>query len=198
MLLFILPILSAALCHSIQIHLMLLFIFSRIQQFLLHVHIQIHLMLLFIFTSCNTFTLSVYSNTSHVIVYPEQSRNGVGTQTFKYISCYCLSCKSILISLHCNPFKYISCYCLSHIFAAFLELLYYILPHYTAFLHFFTNRFPTIALLSPFPHIFFCFRCLLRLFSSFSLGKITRLDFPHFPHLHFQGLPPQIHYHSLI
>ena len=121
-------------------------------------------------------TITPHSNTSHVIVYP------------------CLFTKL----QYAVRFKYISCYCLSHIFAAFLELLYYILPHYTAFLHFFTNRFPTIALLSPFPHIFFCFRCLLRLFSSFSLGKITRLDFPHFPHLHFQGLPPQIHYHSLI
>ena len=77
---------------TIQIHLMLLFIdrkyYKRYDQFV----IQIHLMLLFIHKT---------------LFYLGQC------QTFKYISCYCLSITALMSLSFVTLFKYISCYCLS-------------------------------------------------------------------------------------
>ena len=118
--------------------------------------IQIHLMLLFISGAIWRLALKTDSNTSHVIVYRESAdpdqrvsliqihlmllfiniprRSVRQTQSFKYISCYCLSiCRMVFrqkarIQIHLMllfilerraeeagilVFKYISCYCLS-------------------------------------------------------------------------------------
>ena len=120
---------------SIQIHLMLLFIFVATSQekevyedsntshvivyrisaawLILVIHIQIHLMLLFIFTRRSGIVAIPNSNTSHVIVYPKTPQKETGAFLFKYISCYCLSISASLYLVSCFKFKYISCYCLS-------------------------------------------------------------------------------------
>ena len=100
--------------------------------------IQIHLMLLFIFTklyricrrysfkyiSCYCLSMTVFlllwirmnSNTSHVIVYPNLMHIRKRLHIFKYISCYCLSPCGTLCASVSLLFKYISCYCLSGVF----------------------------------------------------------------------------------
>ena len=76
---------------SIQIHLMLLFIWSLTPNTPQSLRIQIHLMLLFIQSGTGRSSDLTDSNTSHVIVYRFPQNQSQDQKRFKYISCYCLS-----------------------------------------------------------------------------------------------------------
>ena len=76
--------------------------------------IQIHLMLLFIFTSgVPSFVLRIFKYISCYCLSRRQSNAPLSVLIFKYISCYCLSLSGAAAELFRLLFKYISCYCLS-------------------------------------------------------------------------------------
>ena len=88
-------------------------------------NIQIHLMLFFISGWYGSGRGRQDSNTSHVILYHRLDRHPVSEDTFKYISCYSLSC--------CSRFLYS---CLRHSNTSHVILYRYILPCSTVVLQF--------------------------------------------------------------
>ena len=120
--------------RKVSIHLMLLFIDNWQIEWILLSYVSIHLMLLFIdFFTMSLFVKSCF-NTSHVTLYPVETREYIKRWQFQYISCYSLSwCRPCWngpdgVSIHlmllfivvsfvvlvCEvQFQYISCYSLS-------------------------------------------------------------------------------------
>ena len=83
--------------RKVSIHLMLLFIDNWQIEWILLSYVSIHLMLLFIdFFTMSLFVKSCF-NTSHVTLYPVETREYIKRWQFQYISCYSLSINTIQV-----------------------------------------------------------------------------------------------------
>ena len=147
----------------IQIHLMLLFIYSHLPYSASTKYIQIHLMLLFI--QMSIWLYMYHRSFKYISCYSLSDGKVDGNKEknkFKYISCYSLSTSYGTPEPALPPFKYISCYSLS------MERC----PQKIRLLAF---KYISCYSLSSFYHSAWCSRLAFKYISCYSLSAYTAL-----------------------